>query len=286
MKKKPTVAVLAALTAMMIIAPGVAVGAASTSTNYELVNAPYTDLDTKYSDTSKTEMTNISPKKTTAFVKVLEIDDDTNIPKAGFTFTVSAPTTDIEANATTGTLAVKHGINTEAIKWKDYTVTNKAFVEPSEDAEYTTESHTVNYTASDVTIDNSTFSNSSIASGGDTNVVLLEGNDGTYYAEKKIQLDFSACAYPEPGIYRYYIQESGASGNLGVTNDPDNTGDNVNTWRTIDVYVNDGSYYTETTVEGVSKLDINRKCYIKGYVMYIGKITTAPYAEVSSSRSN
>ena len=47
-------------------------------------------------------------------------------------------------------------------------------------------------------------------------------------ATKKAQVDFSACEFTEPGIYRYIVTESGD--NQGITNDPILT-------RTLDVYV-------------------------------------------------
>ena len=67
------------------------------------------------------------------------------------------------------------------------------------------------------------------------------------YAKKTATLDFSACRFTEPGIYRYIVTESGT--NQAVTNDADAT-------RVVDVYVNDASD------EGENKLTI------AGYVLH------------------
>lgn len=52
------------------------------------------------------------------------------------------------------------------------------------------------------------------------------------YAKKQTTIDFSKCTFPEPGIYRYVITESGT--NQGITND--NNAD-----RYLDVYVTDNN---------------------------------------------
>lgn len=67
------------------------------------------------------------------------------------------------------------------------------------------------------------------------------------YAKKTATLDFSACQFTEPGIYRYVITESGT--NQGITNDADLT-------RIVDVYVEDAS-----DVDG-------KKLTIAGYVLH------------------
>lgn len=67
------------------------------------------------------------------------------------------------------------------------------------------------------------------------------------YALKTATLDFSQCAFTEPGVYRYVITESGT--NQGITNDADLT-------RIVDVYVNDASTVDE------------KKLTIAGYVLH------------------
>lgn len=68
------------------------------------------------------------------------------------------------------------------------------------------------------------------------------------YAKKTATLDFSACRFTEPGIYRYIVTESGT--NQAVTNDADAT-------RVVDVYVNDAS-----------NGDDGYKLEIAGYVLH------------------
>lgn len=78
---------------------------------------------------------------------------------------------------------------------------------------------------------------------------LVKNYDGATekYAKKTATLDFSACNFTEPGIYRYIITESGT--NQAVTNDEDAT-------RVVDVYVNDAS-----DADG-------KKLTIAGYVLH------------------
>ena len=67
----------------------------------------------------------------------------------------------------------------------------------------------------------------------DENALVKDYDKATEkYAKKTATLDFSACKFTEPGIYRYIVTESGE--NQGVTNDADAT-------RVVDVYVNDAS---------------------------------------------
>ena len=68
------------------------------------------------------------------------------------------------------------------------------------------------------------------------------------YAAKTATLDFSACNFKEPGIYRYILSEN-ATTNTAITNDADNT-------RVIDVYVHDAT-------EGAEK-----KLTVAGFVLH------------------
>ena len=82
----------------------------------------------------------------------------------------------------------------------------------------------------------------------DANVLVKDYDNTTEkYAEKTAILNFSACRFTEPGIYRYVITESGT--NQGITNDTDAT-------RIVDVYVNDASD------------DVEKKLEIAGYVLH------------------
>ena len=77
------------------------------------------------------------------------------------------------------------------------------------------------------------------------------------YAKKTATLDFSACRFTEPGIYRYIVTESGT--NQAVTNDADAT-------RVVDVYVNDDS--NEAIPVGMESSRYGYKLKIVGYVLH------------------
>lgn len=139
-------------------------------------------------------------KETVTFDKYLLMKNNANVPNATFTFTVSAGSA---ASAETGKFEILAGPNPEKVK-----VNNVA------------KENTVTFAVGDGT---STEAGSSTVQG------LV---DGKKYATKQITLDFSEVVFPEPGVYRYIITESGT--NQGVTND-------ANTARYVDVYVVDAS---------------------------------------------
>ncbi|MBQ7245359.1 MAG: hypothetical protein IJS33_00340 [Firmicutes bacterium] len=95
------------------------------------------------------------------------------------------------------------------------------------------------------------------------------GNDtDTKKTQKKVlAVDFSDITFTEPGIYRYYIQESSSS--TLTSNDTEVTG-GANTWRTIDVYVID----PETADHNVL---VTGPSYS---VVYVGKLTNAPKQDI------
>lgn len=301
MKSKRIAAVTAALAALMMAAAPY-VGASEAGNNTEggtggsntptdntqkynsLTTSAYGSVDDKYADTSKeTKIANISPKNFTDLIKVLEIDDDSNIPAESFTFAVSVPKDPISADKDNGTLAVKIGVGADKIRWSDYAVSEKAFSDAAAVGSGTQgASHSITYQVSDVEL-KSPFSDSTMT--GNDAVVLLEGNSDTYFAEKKMRLDFSGCGFTEPGIYRYYIRESGASANQGITYDTGVTEEGHNTYRTVDVYVKDCSYYEEDATD-TNKLNLNRNIYIDGYVMYQGMITSAPFDTAKDPHSS
>lgn len=247
----------------------------------------------------------------TEFKKVFEIEDTANIPSVTFNYDVTVPDEELPAtydNGTLKTLAVFKGINADKIAYKLENVSNNAFgnasgsyVSPSADSNFSTTNDSSAHTSSFVVkyspqtlLGNTGNISNAVTSGGTTlasgaptisdNVVInnVDGssgaNDDTYYAIKTVQMDFSACEFKEPGIYRYYIEETGA--NQGVTNDYpnlDNDGnevDNSTRWRTIDVYVEDATY--SYTASGATDPTTVNALLIAGYVMYVGKQTTGP----------
>lgn len=147
----------------------------------------------------------IGGTKTTAFDKYLVMDKEAEVPNASFTYAVTAG------------------------KAKAYDVAGKKFeVLAGVDADKVTmagvgtkTAGTITYKPGDATLN-------------DENALVKDyDNSFKKYAKKTATLDFSACRFTEPGIYRYIVTESGT--NQAVTNDADAT-------RVVDVYVmNDDS---------------------------------------------
>lgn len=163
--------------------------------------------------------TEIGGTKTTTFDKYLVMDKQAEVPNASFTYAVTAGTA------------------------KAYDVAGKKFaVLAGVDADKVTmagvgtkTANTITYKQGDATLN-------------DENALVKDYYKETdKYAKKTATLDFSACRFTEPGIYRYIVTESGE--NQAVTNDADAT-------RVVDVYVNDASD------EGEYKLTI------AGYVLH------------------
>lgn len=163
--------------------------------------------------------TEIGGTKTTTFDKYLVMDKQAEVPNASFTYAVTAGTA------------------------KAYDVAGKKFaVLAGVDADKVTmagvgtkTAGTITYKQGDATLE-------------DENALVKDYDNVTEkYAKKTATLDFSACRFTEPGIYRYIVTESGT--NQAVTNDADAT-------RVVDVYVNDASD------EGENKLTI------AGYVLH------------------
>ncbi len=156
---------------------------------------------------------------TTTFDKYLVMDEQAEVPNATFTYTVTAgaPKT---YKVNEKKFEILAGVNAEKVTMAGV---------GSETA------NTITYAPGDDTLQ-------------DNNTLVKDYNQETQkYAKKTATLDFSACVFTEPGVYRYVITESGT--NQGVTNDRDLT-------RVVDVYVNDDSTATE------------KKLTIDGYVLH------------------
>ena len=148
----------------------------------------------------------IGGTKTTAFDKYLVMDEDAEVPNASFTYAVTAG------------------------KAKAYDVKGKKFeVLAGVDADKVTMAGVGSKTAGTITY------KPGDATLNDKNALVKDYANSfrKKYAKKTATLDFSACRFTEPGIYRYIVTESGT--NQAVTNDADAT-------RVVDVYVmNDDS---------------------------------------------
>lgn len=163
-----------------------------------------------------TYSTEIGGVKTTSFDSYLVMDKDANVPKATLTYAVTAGTA--KTYTVDGdTVPVLAGVDADAV-----TV-------------HGTGDNTIAYQPGDTVFE-------------DENA-LIKGYDASTkkYVKKTATLDFSACHFTQPGIYRYVLTESGT--NQAVTNDAE-------TARIVDVYVEDDSV----------KDDLKLK--IAGYVLH------------------
>ena len=155
--------------------------------------------------------------KTTTFDKYLVMDKQANVPNAEFSFEVSAgvaKTYDLNGK----TIEILAGVDADKVTVQG-TEKDKIVYEPGD------------------------------ATAQDDNALVKNYDKGINqkYAKKTATLDFSACRFTEPGVYRYIITETGT--NQGVTNDEKTT-------RIVDVYVTDDSNNTE------------KKLTIEGYVLH------------------
>lgn len=167
----------------------------------------------------------IGGTKTTAFDKYLVMDEEAEVPNASFTYAVTAG------------------------RAKAYDVAGKKFeVLAGVDADKVTMAGVGSKTAGTITY------KPGDATLNDKNALVKDFANSfrKKYAKKTATLDFSACRFTEPGIYRYIVTESGT--NQAVTNDADAT-------RVVDVYVmNDDSDDDYDYLRG--------KLKIAGYVLH------------------
>lgn len=162
----------------------------------------------------------IEGTKTTTFDKYLVMDAQAEVPNASFTYAITAGTA------------------------KAYNVEGKKFgVLAGVDADKVTMVGVGEGAAK-----NEIVYKQGDATAQDENAYVKDYDKSTEkYAKKTATLDFSQCAFTEPGVYRYVITESGT--NQGITNDADLT-------RIVDVYVDDA------TTDGGKTLKI------AGYVLH------------------
>lgn len=168
--------------------------------------------------------TNYGPQidgiKTTMFDKYLVMDQQANVPNVSFTYGVTAGAA--KAYDVAGKkVQILAGVDADKVIMAGVGTDAAA--------------NTIKYAPGD-------------AVAQDANALVKNYDSATEkYAKKTATLDFSACNFTEPGIYRYIITESGT--NQAVTNDEDAT-------RVVDVYVNDAS-----DADG-------KKLTIAGYVLH------------------
>lgn len=198
--------------------------------------------------TNKTDWGDAATAHTTVIKKILEIENTANIPSAGFTINATVPNAKVDATAST--MAVYPGVNPELIKWKTDNASSATAgssgtitYAPQDKADAANTSAGDFVTITDLTDDAAT----------------TDKDESDYYlASKNISLDFSDCVFTEPGIYRYYLDETNG-GQSGISYD--------STTRTLDVYV---EHDAENSTATANKLKIT------DFVLYKGKITAGP----------
>lgn len=224
--------------------------------------------------TTATDGTNPVSQNTTTIDKYLVMDVNTNVPNANFDFSI-APYDSTSAEkavitaASGSNLAVINGVMTQSSGTLDFKANDAT--------------NTGSATAGRVAFAQSDTANTVTegATGVDTAVVWQDNTSGNEkYAKKTLTLDFSTVQFTEPGVYRYLITETGT--NQGITNDTGVTTTGQNTYRTLDVYVEDYAGYlaakeaaTAGSTTGYTAVN-GKELLITGYVLYDGKHDAAP----------
>ena len=185
--------------------------------------------------------TNYDPKiggnTTTTFDKYLVMDQQANVPNVSFTYTVTKGE-EKAYNVAGRKVQILAGVDANKVTMAGVG---------------TDVANTIKYAPRDATVQ-------------DANALVKNYDRATEkYAKKTATLDFSACNFTEPGIYRYIITESG--NNQAVTNDKDAI-------RVVDVYVEDAS-------DADSK-----KLSIAGYVLHSSDSDITASADLGSDGTN
>ena len=133
------------------------------------------------------------------FNKYLIVDEKANVPNVTFSYEI-APGTAI--SATTSTVEVLPGVSGATVGTAAFSANDTKLTEKA---------------------------------AGDT--VTLDS--GENYVKKTVTLDFTACSFDEPGIYRYILTEQETGGAMGITYDTQKGDGATAKQRTVDVYVTD-----------------------------------------------
>ena len=240
MKKRTRNKLLAIATAILLAA--VMIVPSLTALKVSAAPGDPTETGTGYK-TSPTDRTETDAMKITIFKKNFQIRNDCNIPQSEFVFAITPGS--VEA-ATTETLAVIPGI-TEGLQ-----------LQPVGETKKTATTASITYAAQ---TKQNLIDKQSTPSACDYVTYYAPTGEDYYLAIKEMTIDFSAVVFPEPGVYRYIITESG--NNPGVTPDPVST-------RTLDVYVVDDTQINTST----NKLE--KRLKIDNYVLYVGTIEKGP----------
>ena len=206
--------------------------------------------------------------------KYLVMDVNANVPNASFDFSIapydssSAEKTVITAASGTN-LAVINGVTTQTSGTLDFKADDAANTGSAAAGVAT-------FAQGDTTVTEG-------AAGADTAVVWQDATAGNEkYAKKTLTLDFSTVQFTEPGVYRYLITETGD--NQGVANDTGVSASGQNTYRTLDVYVEDyADFYAKLADNSGYTAPDGKQLFIAGYVLYEGKHDAAPSATAATT---
>ncbi len=231
--------------------------------------------------TDATDGTNPVSNNVTMIDKYLVMDVNANVPNASFDFSIApydsnAAEKAVITPASGSNLAVINGVTAQTSGTLDFKANDAANTGSAT-------AGVVSFVQSDT---NTTVTEG--ATGADTAVVWQDATVGNEkYSKKTLTLDFSTVQFTEPGVYRYLITETGE--NQGITNDTGVPADGQNTYRTLDVYVEDYAGYlaaleaaTPGSTEGYTAVN-GKELLITGYVLYEGKHDAAPSATAQTT---
>ena len=187
------------------------------------------------------------------FDKYLIIEENDVIPpNAVFNFEVSAPMSDIDAA----------NDSLQVFKGPDYDKV-KLYVAGEEAVKTSSGTYSISFSGATA---NTNY--------GDSGAATLDGFvSGTKYAKKSVVVDFSDVSFTKPGVYRYYITENETIGFGRIHGDE----------KTIDVFISDTDPSGTTSGSATASGTVAYGLKIDGYVMYDGKLTSAPGKSASGS---
>ena len=170
--------------------------------------------------------TNITKGTSTQFDKYLVMSENANVPNAEFSYTITGSGNKKDYDVAGGKVQILDGLGTPTITWDQHGELES----------------TVKFKPGDAT----TLYKDRLADGTVLTTELVKDlEDGKKYAKHTATVDFSSIDFPEPGVYRYKIEETNTT-QQAITNDG-------NLIRYLDVYITD---------------DGNGKLGVEGYILH------------------
>lgn len=170
--------------------------------------------------------TNLTAGTTTQFDKYLVMAEGANVPNAEFSYTITGAGNAKAYDVAGRKVQILDGIGAPTITWDSHGAENS----------------TVKFGPADSTVTYAEYSASAAAQSTELVKDLVAGKK---YAKHTATVDFSGITFPEPGIYRYKIEEANTV-QQAITNDG-------NLVRYLDVYITD---------------DGNGKLGVEGYILH------------------